>query len=75
MLVGTAVHAQSVTDWLRKMNRAADDLNYRGTFVYVHDNQIETMRVARRTRNGVTQERLFALNGAAREILRDQQRV
>ena len=75
MLVGTAVHAQSVTDWLRKMNRAADDLNYRGTFVYVHDNQIETMRVARRTGNGVTQERLFALNGAAREILRDQQRV
>ncbi len=75
MLVGTAVHAQSVTDWLRKMNRASDDLNYRGTFVYVHDNQIETMRVARRTGNGVTQERLFALNGAAREILRDQQRV
>lgn len=75
MLVGTAVHAQSVTDWLRKMNRAADDLNYRGTFVYVHDNQIETMRVVRRTGNGVTQERLFALNGAAREILRDQQRV
>jgi sigma-E factor negative regulatory protein RseB len=75
MLLGTAVHAQSVTDWLRKMNRAADELSYRGTFVYVHDNQIETMRVVRRTGNGITQERLFALNGAAREILRDQHRV
>ncbi len=70
-----ACASESVTDWLMKMNDAASALSYRGTFVYLHDNQLETMRVARRAGPAGVRERLFSLNGAAREIIRDEKRV
>ncbi len=66
---------ESATDWLMRINDAAAKLSFAGTFVYVHDNQIEAMQVARRVRDGSMQERLFALNGEARELVRDMDRV
>ncbi len=65
----------SATGWLMRMNAAASNLSFAGTFVYVHDNQIEAMKVARRVSDGSMQERLYALNGPARELVRDMDRV
>lgn len=56
--------------WLEKMAVAMKTLNYEGTFVYVHDGQIESMEIIHSKDESGERERLFSLNGAAREILR-----
>jgi sigma-E factor negative regulatory protein RseB len=58
-----------------KMNDAAMELDYRGTFVYVKQNQIEVMRVVHQSQHGVIRERIYSLNGAPREIVRDAEQV
>jgi sigma-E factor negative regulatory protein RseB len=62
-------------DWLMRINEAAANLSFAGNFVYLHDDRIEAMHVVRRVADGVMQERLYALNGDAREVVRDQDRV
>ena len=36
---------KDVREWLEAMTTAVRSLNYEGTFVYLHDNQLESMRV------------------------------
>lgn len=62
---------QDAQHWLMKMGRAAQDINYRGTFVYQHDLQLESMQIIHRVKRGVTTERLLSLNNSPREIIRD----
>ncbi len=64
------------TDWLMKINSAAADVNFSGTFVYIHDGKVDVMEVARRvTKGGMIQEHLRSLNGPSREIVRDMDDV
>ena len=65
----------SPMDWLIRINRAAADLSFSGTFVYSHAGQIEAMQVVRRVKNDTMQERLYSLNGETREIVRDRNRI
>jgi len=67
--------ADSAYTWLAKMNEAAKNLNYEGVFVYLHENQIEAMRVVHSVTDGSMRERLYSLNGEAREIIRDDRQV
>lgn len=59
-------------DWLVKINRAGADLSFSGIFIYAQNGQIDTMQVSRRITDGALEERLYALNGEAREIVRDE---
>jgi sigma-E factor negative regulatory protein RseB len=61
--------------WLEKMGEALDSVNYRGTFVYIHDDQADTMLVIHRVDEQGTRERLVSLNGSAREVVRDDDTV
>lgn len=62
-------------DWLDRMTHAMRNLNYEGTFVYLHDARLEAMRIVHaRTEEG-EQERLLSLNGEPREILRDDRHL
>jgi len=61
--------------WLMKMNQATRTLNYDGTFVYQHGDQLEAMRIIHAVRDGSVRERLVSLNGSAREVIRDDQQV
>ncbi len=75
-LISFAANSDEATrHWLMKMNDAARELDYRGTFVYVKQNQIEVMRVAHQSRSGVIRERIYSLNGAPREVVRDAEQV
>lgn len=56
--------------WLQKMAAAVKTLNYEGTFVYMHDNKLEALRIVHRNDGSGERERLFSLAGSAREILR-----
>lgn len=58
-------------DWLQRMVRAVTQLNYEGTFVYDHGGQLEAMRIVHMADGDGEHERMLSLNGAAREILRD----
>src|SRR5688572_32258698 len=46
--------AQDARDWLERMNRAVEELNYRGTFVHAHDGtlEMETLHIVHRTADG-----------------------
>lgn len=66
---------QNAHEWLRQMSTASQNLNYRGTFVYLHQGRLEAMRIIHRAAEGGEQERLVALTGDAREVIRDKERV
>jgi len=57
------------------MNVALRTLNYEGTFVYIHDNHLETMWVTHRAdaKGGI--ERLISLTGIQREVILDHSEV
>jgi len=76
LLSFSTVQAGSQSDfWLNKMMNAVHQLNYDGYFVYLHGKNIESLRTVHTNRNGHEIERLFSLNGEAREIVRDNDSV
>ncbi len=62
-------------EWIEKMSRAMQDQTYVGTFVYLHGDEVETMKIYHSKIDGVEHERLISLNGEAREIIRDADSV
>jgi sigma-E factor negative regulatory protein RseB len=60
---------------LERMARAAQTLNYDGTFVYRNGATMQSMRIIHRSVDDGERERLVALSGAAREVIRDTERV
>jgi sigma-E factor negative regulatory protein RseB len=62
--------AQEARDWLERMTRAVDELNYRGTFVHVLDGTVETLHIVHRNADGRSGERIVSLGGPGREIVR-----
>ena len=61
--------------WLDDMSSAVHNLNYDGTFVYLHDGKLEAMRIIHQLGEGGERERLVALTGSAREVLRNNESV
>ncbi|MHB8746552.1 MAG: MucB/RseB C-terminal domain-containing protein [Gammaproteobacteria bacterium] len=57
--------------WLDKMTLAMQRLNYDGTFVYLHDQHFEAMRIVHQAEPQGERERVVSLTGAAREIIQD----
>lgn len=64
-----------VHSMLEKMVQSVHGLSYEGTFVYLHDNQLESMRIIHTLSEDGERERLISLNGAAREVVRDNASV
>ena len=60
---------------LDRMVRASRSLDYIGTFVYRNGSMIESMKIIHRADVNGSRERLVALSGAAREVIRDGQQV
>ena len=58
-------------DWIQKMSGAMQGLSYQGRFVYLQDNNLESMSITHINDADGVRERLLSLNGEAREILRD----
>lgn len=70
-----AAGSQDGADWLMKINNAARELNYTGIFVYVEGHRIASMRVTHRVNDGAMRQRIYSLNGEAREVIRDDDQV
>lgn len=71
----TAQAGQMELDRIERMSMAMQHLNYVGSFVYMHDNDVEAMRIYHSRIGNTEYERLVSLNGEAREIIRDEQSV
>ncbi len=74
LLASQALQAEenlSARDWLERMMVAVQHLNYQGTFIYLHGNQLESMRIVHAVENNQVRESLTSLNGTPREVLRD----
>jgi sigma-E factor negative regulatory protein RseB len=56
---------------LQRAAAAFDNLQYQGTFVYLHDGRLDAMRVTRSVGPEGSIERLVALTGERRELVRD----
>ncbi|MEM9530769.1 MAG: MucB/RseB C-terminal domain-containing protein [Pseudomonadota bacterium] len=70
-----AVAAESANAWLERMASAVSNLTYRGTLVYVRHGQVDTLKIYHRVDETGMRERLVALSGAPREVLRDNDTV
>jgi sigma-E factor negative regulatory protein RseB len=72
---GQVFAQDSAREWLDEMSSALQTLDYDGTFVYMHDDKLEAMRIIHRMDAGGQRERLVSLTGSAREVLRDDKAV
>jgi sigma-E factor negative regulatory protein RseB len=65
-----AISSDDPADWLAKMVEARRTQTYQGIIVYSRGDKMSSMRVLHRYADGVEQERLIALDGEPREIIR-----
>jgi len=70
-----AVAGDDTRLWLGDMSSALQTLNYDGTFVYLHDDKLEAMRIIHRFDGHGEHERLVSLTGSPREVIRNHETV
>src|SRR5688500_6276412 len=75
LALSAPLQAAEVDAWLAKIAPALRGLDYQGTLVYLADGRIETMKVYHREDDGRERERLVAISGPRREVVRDGERV
>ena len=61
--------------WLTRMAGSVEGLNYQGTLVHMHDGDADILHIVHRVDNGMVTERITAMDGAGREIIRDNDEV
>lgn len=69
-LAAPATPDDSPRDWLGRMAYALEYLNYQGTLVQLEGQEPAVMRIVHRVEDGVPTERITALDGVGREIIR-----
>jgi sigma-E factor negative regulatory protein RseB len=62
-------------EWLERMTTAMSQMSYQGTFVYVRDDTVETMRITHVTDETGVRERMYSVSGPRREVIRNRQGV
>jgi len=73
--VAMAGDSQQARDWLERMTAAMSQMSYQGTFVYVRDGVVETMRITHVTDETGVRERMYSVSGPHREVIRDRKGV
>ncbi|MEO5573226.1 MAG: MucB/RseB C-terminal domain-containing protein [Gammaproteobacteria bacterium] len=69
--VAAADSSPTARDWLEKMSRATHELDFEGTFVYLHDQQMMAMHITHMIDAQGAHERLLPLSGAGHELILD----
>lgn len=60
---------------LQQMSEAVHGLDFRGTVVEIHGDEVETLKVSHRGGEDGARERMMALTGSLRELIRNHDRV
>ena len=74
-LTTSTATAQDAQSWLSRMNHAVEELSYQGTFLHMQGGNAETLQIAHLNEDGRVSERIIALDGVAREIIRHEDEV
>ena len=74
-LAGPLHAAVGAEGWLERIGPALRKLDYQGTLVYVADGRMEALRIFHRVDGTRERERLVALSGPPREVIRDGSKV
>ena len=76
-MTSTAVAGNTVEarEWLERMTTAMSQMSYQGTFVYVRNGVVETMRITHVTDQTGVRERMYSISGPHREVIRDRKGV
>lgn len=61
---------ETAAGWLERMGPALNMTSYRGVFVYARGDQVHSMQIAHRFRDGRVEERLVLQDGGSGEIVR-----
>lgn len=74
---GTVVadNSSEARKWLERMTRAMSEMSYQGTFVYVRDGVVETMRITHVSDDTGVRERMYSVSGPRREVIRNRKGV
>jgi sigma-E factor negative regulatory protein RseB len=78
LLLGATSFAQAsnpAADWFERMRDAVHGVNYEGRFVYQVGSQLESLYVVRRVTGNAEFERLVALNGDEKQVIRGDRAV
>ena len=75
LLSTAAVASESAEKWLERMAQSVEMTNYRGTVLRSHSGKGEALRVVHKYENGEVHEKVEALDGAGRTIIRDRRGV
>jgi len=67
--------AQDAQSWLARMSHAVEELSYQGTFLHMQGGAAETLQITHLNDDGRVSERILALDGVAREIIRYEDEV
>ena len=67
--------AQDAQSWLARMSHAVEELSYQGSFVHMLGGEAETLQITHLNDDGRVSERILALDGVPREIIRDGDEV
>lgn len=71
LLVSAAARADDEPrDWLERMARSLDSLNYEGTLLHLNGGDPVVLKIVHRNENGVSTERITAMDDVGREIIR-----
>ncbi len=70
ILSSQLAHAAEAIDWLINANRAAQQLNYSGNYVYQHGERMEALRVSHRVDGRNERQKIEVLDGPHREFIR-----
>jgi len=68
--VGNAARTEQAMAWLERLGPALNMTSYQGVFVYARGDQVHSMRIAHRFRDGRVEERLVMQDGGSGEIVR-----
>jgi sigma-E factor negative regulatory protein RseB len=73
--VAQAQASPEALEWLRRIYQATEKLSYTGTFVYQQGEHTETSRITRRAETAGSIEKLEALDGSPREVVRTRDEI
>ena len=67
--------AQDAQQWLDRMSSAVEELSYRGTFVHLLGDEVDTLQIVHRNDDGRISERIVSMDGVGREIIRNEDEI
>ncbi|MDT8408163.1 MAG: MucB/RseB C-terminal domain-containing protein [Wenzhouxiangellaceae bacterium] len=74
-LASMAAAAESAEQWLLRMDYAISSISYRGTLLSMNTDRMDTLRIIHRIDEDGVRERIYALDGPPREVIRNRDQV